>query len=196
MTVTTPQNSASLSNANRRQVMILHTLVAIALGYQLLYSQGTFLTEDGQLWMLLALFASILGLTILPTRWWDGGWLPGVLVMGDTVATSVIIFVSGNASSDLYLTFFLILLIAAFAPTIQQTIAYTLVLCTAYGIVLALQVQGGNPLDESHLLGIPVLLVLAIFYGVLAETVRTLRRDKTDLMEYISERKKLEEQLR
>ncbi len=196
MALTTPQDPAPQVPSHRRQLTLLHTLVTIALGYQLLFSPDGLLSLEIQAVVVLGLIGTVLGLGLLPARMWESGWIAGILAVGDTAATTAIIYLSGNASSDLYLTFFLILLIAAFAPTLQQMIAFTLLLCIAYGLVLSLEVQQADFLTASHLLGIPVLLVLAIFYGVLAETVRQLRLEKTVLLDHLQERKKLEEQLR
>lgn len=197
MALTTPQDSAPAEvPTNRRQLLLLHTLVTIALGCQLLFSSDGLLPLETQGVVVLGLIGTVLGLWLLPAGMWEGGWLAGTLVIGDTAATTAIIYLSGNASSDLYLTFFLILLIAAFAPTLQQMAAFTLLLCVTYGILLSLEVQQSDSMTASHLLGIPVLLVGAIFYGVLAETVRQLRREKMDLIDSLNERRKLEEQLR
>jgi PAS domain S-box-containing protein len=51
-------------------------------------------------------------------------------------------------------------------------------------------------LGESHWLQIPILLILAIFYGSTNESARKLSRDKTLLVEQISERKRAEKALR
>lgn len=166
---------------NRYQLVLLHTLVTIVLCYQLLFSRDALLSFEIRQLVAIGLIGTIVGLILLPAHLWAARWLAGALVMGDTVVTTVIIYLSGHASSNLYVTYFLIMLIAAFAPTLEQMIGLSVLLCAAYGVVLYLELSQGNPLSESHLLQIPILLILAIFYGVTNEAARRLSRDKTDL---------------
>lgn len=182
--------------AHRYQLVLLHSLVAVVLGYQLWFSTDALISAEVQTLVILGLILTIGGLLLLPIGAWAGAWLVGALALSDTAATTAIIYLSGNASSTLYLTYFLILLIAALSPTIQQMIALTVVLCVGYGSALLLEVREIGSLTESHLLGIPVLLALAIFYGQTAQAVRQLRQEKTDLIDHITERRQLEEQLR
>ena len=168
---------------NRYQLVLLHILVTIVLCYQLLFSRDALLSFELRQLVALGLIGSIVGLILLPAHLWAARWLAGALVMGDTIVTTAIIYLSGHASSNLYVTYFLIMLIAAFAPTLEQMIGLSVVLCAAYGVVLYLELSQGSPLSESHLLQIPILLILAIFYGVTNEAARRLSRDKTDLQQ-------------
>src|SRR5438105_860907 len=171
------------SNSNRYQLVLLHTLVTIVLCYQLLFSRDALLSFEIRQLIALGLIGTIGGLILLPAHLWTARWLAGALVMGDTLVTTVIIYLSGHASSNLYVTYFLIMLIAAFAPTLEQMIGLSVLLCAAYGVVLYLELSQGSPMGESHLLQIPILLILSIFYGVTNEAARSLSRDKTDLQQ-------------
>ncbi|MFQ5991134.1 MAG: ATP-binding protein [Nitrospiraceae bacterium] len=190
------QESAPAEAPHRYYLILLHTLVTVALGYQLLFSRTSLLPFEGQELIALGLICTLPLLLALPIWAWSGGWIAGLLVIADTAATTIIIYLSGNANSDLYLTYYLILLIAAFAPSLRQMFTLTFILCGAYGAVLFLAGDGNGSVTEGHLLGIPVLLTLAIFYAHAAETVRKLRQDKVELIDHITERKQLEEQLR
>src|SRR5437867_13412716 len=99
------------------------------------------------------------------------------MVMGDTVGTTAIICLSGHASSNLYVTYFLIMLIAAFAPTLEQMIGLSVLLCSAYGVVLYMELTELDSFGESHLLQIPILLILAIFYRLTNDAARKLTHE-------------------
>ena len=188
--------SVPAGTPNRYQLVLLHSLVTIVLCYQLLFSTDALLPVEALELIALGLIGSIAGLFLLPTHVWTAKWLASALVMGDTVVTTAIIYLSGNASSNLYVTYFLIMLIAAFAPTLEQMIGLSVVLCSAYGVVLYMERSELGSFGEGHLLQIPVLLILAIFYGVTNESARTLTREKTVLIDHIRERKRAEEALR
>lgn len=181
---------------NRYHLVLLHSLVAIVLAYQLLFSSEALLPIEALQLIALGLIGSIVGLILLPAHIWAAKWLAGALVMGDTVVTTAMIYLSGNASSNLYVTYFLIMLIAAFAPTLEQMIGLSVLLCGAYGVVLYMELSELGSFGEGHLLQIPILLILAIFYGVTNEAARKLTGEKSALLAHINERKRAEQALR
>ncbi|MGH7204675.1 MAG: ATP-binding protein [Nitrospiraceae bacterium] len=190
------QGSVSPGAPNRYQLVLLHSLVAIVLCYQLLFSRDALLPVEALQLIALGLIGSIVGLVLLPTHIWTSKWVASALVMGDTVVTTAIIYLSGNASSSLYVTYFLIMLIAAFAPTLEQMIGLSVLLCSAYGAVLYVELNDLGSFGEGHLLQIPILLILAIFYGVTNEAARKLTGEKSALLAHINERKRAEQALR
>jgi PAS domain S-box-containing protein len=181
---------------NLSQLVLLQIFVTIGLSYQLLFSRDTLLTGEIREFIILGLLLIVVSLMLLPGRLAKAGWLPGALALGDTAITATIIYLSGNASSDLYLTFFLIIMIAALAPTLKQMLVLSIILCVGYGVVLYLGTQQSGVLLEGHLLRIPTLLILAAFYGATAETVRKVRQQKASLLENITAREQAEKALR
>jgi two-component system cell cycle sensor histidine kinase/response regulator CckA len=97
-------------------LILLHSLVTIVLSYQLLFSASGLLSFEAEELVVLALIASVACLVILPARAWAGAWLVSNLVIADTLVTTAIIYASGQASSGLYLAYFLIILLAAVRP--------------------------------------------------------------------------------
>ncbi len=152
--------------------MLLHLLIAVVLSYQLLFSHQPLVGFETQQYAVLLLAASVVALWFLPLSVWRGGWLVSGIVLLDTMLTSVFIFMSGNAGSDLYLTYVLIILIAAYSPTLRQMLVLAILLCAAYGSILFLDAQDGLPILEEHLMRVPVLLIMAVFYGVATERAR------------------------
>lgn len=180
--------------ANRYLILILHTLVTIVLSYQMVFTAAALLSAIPRELIVSGLLGSTLILALLPDRAWGTKWLAGGLVIIDTVATSLILYLSGNASSNLYLTYFLIMLLAAFAPSLKQMTALAFLLCAAHGVTLYLELGQSGLLEEGRLLTIPVLFILAMFYGVTTESARKLSRDKAELLLHIKERKRAEEE--
>jgi membrane-associated HD superfamily phosphohydrolase len=108
---------------NRFGFILLQTLVTIVLCYELLFSGDAVLPSDYQQPLVAVLMLINAVLMFLPVRVLEADWFTGALVMGDTGLTTAIIYLSGNASSDLYITYFLIILIAAFSTSLNQLIA-------------------------------------------------------------------------
>ena len=187
-----PRTSGTISATNRSQLILLQILITVVLCYQLLFSREALISFEAQEFIILGLLMLIAGLMVLPERLWEAHWLIGVVVISDTVLTTAIIYLSGNAASDLYLTYFLIILLAAFSPTLKQMIGLSVVLCIIYGMILYLGFGRTTPLSEGQLLRIPVLLILATFYGVTAERVRADIGKRASLEEQLRQSQKLE----
>ncbi len=182
------------STDNRLGFILLQTLVTIVLCYELLFSGDAVLPSDYQQPLVAVLMLINAILMFLPARVLEADWFTGTLVVGDTGLTTAIIYLSGNASSDLYITYFLIILIAALSTSLKQLIGLSVALCAAYGMLLFLGLKETGSLSESHLLRIPILLIMATFYGVFAEMIRKERRQKAGLIDYIAALKQAEEE--
>src|SRR5438093_1080275 len=182
----------TFSSTNRSQLILLQVLITVVLCYELLFSKSALISFEVEEVLVLGLMLLIGGLMVLPVGLWEAQWLIGAVVISDTVLTTSIIYLSGNAASDLYLTYFLIILIAAFSPTLKQMIVLSLILCLVYGAILYLSVGRSTPLMECQLLRIPVLLILATFYGVTAERVRTDVGKRVSLEDQLRQSQKLE----
>jgi len=187
-----PRGAGSISSTNRSQLILLQILITVVLCYQLLFSKEALISFEAQEFIILGLLVLIVGLMGLPERLWEAHWLIGAIVISDTLLTTAIIYLSGNAASDLYLTYFLIILIAAFSPTLKQMIGLSVVLCIVYGMILFLGTGRATRLSEGQLLRIPVLLILATFYGVTAERVRSDVTKRASLEDQLRQSQKLE----
>ena len=187
-------NVASLALTGRQGFVLLQTLVTIVLSYQLLFSRKTDLPDDVRPLIIVVLLLIITILMFLPARVLERNWFTGTLVIGDTALTTLIIYLSGNASSDLYITYFLIVLIAAFTTSLRQLIGLSILLCLAYGGLLFFELKQSGLMSEGHLLRIPILLIMAIFYGVFAETIRKERTQKAGMVDYIAALEAAEEE--
>jgi signal transduction histidine kinase len=156
----------------RSQLVRLHALVVIALSYQLLFSETAVLTSELKEILVLGLFLSVGVLRGLPGRTWDRRGSVEALVLADTAITTTLIYLSGNAASDLYLTYFLIILIAAFSGSLLQGLGLSLILCGAYAVVTYWGLAESEVIVEHHLMRIPMLVLMAVFHGVSAAGAR------------------------
>jgi len=141
------------------------------------------------------LVAMVLCLLYVPTSILQTTWFSGVLIGIDTVFVTATIYLSGNARSDLYLSYFVLMLIAASVRRLSHVIGLSLLLCAGYGVVLYQGVVQTGSLSPGHLLGIPVLLVMATFYGLALQTIGAERQQKTLLQGSIEALKETEQAL-
>jgi len=162
------------------------------LGYQLWFGPEPVVTRVTSELIVGGLMLLIGFLLAVPSSMLQAAWFSGTLITIDTALVTGIMYLSGHARSELYLSYFILMLIAASLRRLSHVIAFSLLLCAGYGVVLYQgSVQTGT-LSVGHLLGVPVLLVMAIFYGMALETIEAERQQKTQLLHNIEELKKAE----
>jgi diguanylate cyclase (GGDEF)-like protein len=166
--------SAQTVTRRRHNFLQLQALVSVVLSYQLLFSENAAISQEGQIVWIFGLLLVCAALMILPARLINADWFPGALAIMDTGITSLLIYLSGNASSDLYLAYFVIILIVTASPTAKQLTAFLALVTLIYGWALYKEVDDTGGVFTHHLLRIPLLLVMAIFYRQTADSLRFL----------------------
>jgi two-component system, sensor histidine kinase and response regulator len=179
----------------RAQILILQSLVSIVLSYQVLYTPETVLARPVQEILVLGLLSLLGAAFFLPFRLIETRAFTIILLLIDTAITSSIIYTTGQLGSDLYLAYFLIILISASMRTLQMKIICSGIIGILYGVVLYLS-HGGALFLEGHLIRISILLIMGVVYSVLSDSLEQERKGKQGLMEEMSERRRAEEALK
>lgn len=100
----------------RTRTIFLQSLVSGILSYELVVSDDTIFGNAASRMVALALMLFSTGIMLLPRAVLERAWFPGALIGINTLLVTGTIYLSGAASSELYLTYFLLLLIASSAP--------------------------------------------------------------------------------
>ncbi len=179
----------------RAQVLVLQSLVSIVLSYQVLYTSETILARPVQEVLVLGLLSLIAAAVVLPVRLVESRAFTVVLLLIDTAITSSIIYATEQLGSDLYLAYFLIILISASMRTLRMKIVFSATIAALYGAMLYLSMEGALFL-EGHLIRISILLIMGVVYSVMSESLEQERKGKLTLMEEMHERRRAEETLK
>ena len=191
----TPNSEDHVGAVSRGRYVVLQALVGVMLGYQLLFGPEPIVSRVTSEFIVGGLLVLIGCLLAVPSSMLQAVWFSGILIAVDTALVTGVMYLSGHARSDLYLAYFILMLIAASLRRLSHVIAFSLLLCAGYGVVLYQgSVQTGT-LSGGQLLGIPVLLVMAIFYGMALETIGSERQQKTELLHNIEALKRTEQAL-
>jgi len=183
------------STISRPRYVVLQSLVGVMLAYQLL-AGAELIASRPTIWVIVGgLVAMVLCLWYVPTSILQAAWFSGTVIGIDTVLVTAIIYLSGNARSELYLSYFILMLIAASVRRLSHVIGLSLLLCAGYGVILYQGVVQTGALSPGHLLGVPVLLVMATFYGLALQTIGAERQQKTLLQGSIEALKETEQAL-
>jgi signal transduction histidine kinase len=180
---------------SRQRYVVLQSLVGVMLAYQLLSSVDLIASLPTCLVIIGGLGTLVLCLWYVPLAILQAAWFSGILIGIDTVLVTATMFLSGNVQSELYLSYFVLMLIAASVRKISHIIALSLLLCTGYGMILYQGIVQTGSLSPGHLLGLPVLLVMATFYGLALQTIGTEQQHKTLLLGNIEALRQTEQAL-
>ena len=183
------------SMISRPRYVVLQALVGVMLAYQILSGVDLTVSFSTSLVIIGGLAAMVLCLWHVPASTLQAAWFSGALVGIDTVLVTATIYLSGNARSELYLSYFVLMLIAASVRRLSHVIALSLLLCSGYGIILYQGIVQTGSMSPGHLLGVPVLLVMATFYGLALQTIGAERHQKTVLLGNIEALKETEQAL-
>jgi len=183
------------SAISRPRYVALQSLVGVMLAYQLLSGAELIANPPTIGVIVVGLVAMVLCLWYVPTSILQAAWFSGAVIGIDTVLVTATIYLSGNARSELYLSYFILMLIAASVRRLSHVIGLSLLLCTGYGVILYQGVVQTGSLSPGHLLGVPVLLVMATFYGLALQTIGAERQQKTQLLGSIEALKETERAL-
>src|SRR5689334_11270037 len=128
----------------RAQVVILQSLVSIVLSYQVLYTPEAILARPVQEILVFGLLSLIGAAFLLPIRFVESRAFTIILLLIDTAVTSSIIYATNQLGSDLYLAYFLIILISASMRTLRLKIVCSAIIAALYGVILYLSVGGSS----------------------------------------------------
>ncbi len=183
------------TSVSRARYVILQSLVGVMLAYQLLFGAEPVATRATSELIVAGLVLLIGCLWVVPVTVLQAAWFSGTLLAIDTALVTGTIYLSGNARSDLYLAYFILMLIAASLRRLSHVIAFSLLLCAGYGVVLYQGIVQTGSVSGGQLLGVPVLLVMAVFYGMALETIGAERQQKVRLLQSVEELKETERTL-
>ncbi|NOS77145.1 MAG: response regulator [Nitrospira sp.] len=179
----------------RSRLILLQCLVSVILSYELLFGTESVISRLNSEGMVVGIWAFVGMLALLPGAWFEVAWVNGALVAVDTVLVTGTIYLSGNARPDLYTTYFVLMLVAASVRRLSHMMGLCLLLCAGYAALLYEGIVHSETVAVGHLLGVPVLLVMAVFYGLALEAVTVLQEEKSTLLKDVESLKRTEEQL-
>lgn len=170
----------------KSRIIFLQVLVGIILSYEFLFSHQPLLSFNEQVVCIAVLWAATVALVVFPRTWFATSWVAGTFLVVDTTLSASGIYFSGNASINLYVSFFLLLLVAASVRSLQQRLSLSLLVCGAYGFVLYQGILMSGSVSVGTLLGLPVLFIMAVFYGLTLELLAQTQEEKVALGERVS----------
>jgi diguanylate cyclase (GGDEF)-like protein len=156
---------------NKQTIIRLRWLVVIVSSYMLILSQETLLGSTLVHGSVLMYLLSNATLYFVDERFFKSLRLFSLLVIVDTFVLSLSLVVAGQLGSDLYLTYFLIIMIAGFWRDFRWSLGFAIVFSLLYSCLLLL----AENLNTYMVLRIPFLFVASLLYGYFTQVVSNER---------------------
>lgn len=159
--------TAEVRNAFRSPRLLARWALTVVVCYMVLYTPGVRVSSSvRQLFVAAALAVALVGTRALMRGDRRAGrW---VLVL-DIAAVSGGIALLGNATSQFFLAYFLVLVVAAFAVSPRVAALYSVAVSAIYGGLLALEMGHGLLYSPEHLLRIGFICGMGLMLGLLAD---------------------------
>lgn len=150
-------------------VIRLRWPLVLICSYLLLYSSGDRLPVALISFLALVYLLSNVALYVVDDRWFVSAYFYAPLVLCDTFALTGALILSGRVGTDFYLTYFLIILLAAVWQDLRTSIVVAVIVTILYGYLFF---KTTEVYDPSVYLRFPFLFVCSLFYGYFAQAVR------------------------
>jgi signal transduction histidine kinase len=142
--------------------------------------------------VLCLIFSNVI-LALLPEKLFTTSYFDHCLVTFDIGLITASIYLSGEPKSELYLLYFLVIMIAAVGETLRAIIWSAVLVAVVYLCAMA-SIGGSRAVMQPEILiRIPFFFVVALFYGYLAQLVRSERSEKVVYQKELSATKQVRE---
>ena len=157
-------------------ILLLRWVLIIAASYLVIFSHPLKdLPTINALFVAVYLGSNILFAEIMP-RLRARGIFEWCVVAFDTMAVAGAMLLTGNASGEFFVLYFVILFLSALSERIGLVAVATVLIIVTYLYTLSGFVDLHRMMDEGHLVRIPFLFAVALFFGNLVQTARAQQR--------------------
>ena len=159
-------------------VVLLRWILVISSCYLILFNRTSGESVLMSHLLCLVLIGSNMALALLPPRFFNKKYFDHFLVIADIILISASIWLSGKITSDFYLLYFLVIMIAAVSESYRGLVVSSLVIGAVYLTLVATRGGDQKLLTTEVLIRVPFFFIVAVFHGYFAQLVRTERKEK------------------
>jgi len=172
----------------KRLIIVLRWLIIIIISYLIIFGRSSVPLFSGSSLLIFMFIASNIFLYFLPKRFFLKPNFDYLMLSADTALISLGLFLTGQARTDFYLVYFLVIILATLGRNITEIIGNSIIICVIYGILFLRTEDISGNYGAFLLLRIPFIFIVAFFYGTFVEKVkreqlntRKLAKEKTEM---------------
>ncbi len=159
----------------KKIVLTLRWLLIITTSYMIVFDAPFPETLTLEFELILLLILSNLILSFFPKRFFEKAIMSSILLVMDTILVSIGIYLSGKATSDYYVIYFLIILMASLGRDFTHMLANSFFIAGIYATLLVVTEPGDLVRDSAIMIRIPFILLFSLFSGYIMDLERTRR---------------------
>lgn len=156
----------------RRLLLLVRTGLTLAIAYLLIFSSHSKEVPASQLAFIAIYLGSNLLIGWLPSRILSMAAFDVALVLFDTAATSFALYLIPEANTDVFVFYFVIVLLASISDRLSHSLFAPLVTGGAYVAFLVSRYGLEEVMQPAILLRVPFFLLAGAFYGFFVDRVR------------------------
>jgi len=157
--------------ARKNTLISLQWVLVIVTSYFVLFSKGQTINDPRSFLLIVFCLAFMLVLYRLPLRVYGHKFFAPILVVMDTLFTTVAIGLNSENPWDLFIVFYFGLFIAAIGESLLQIVAGCLII-TIVSVAFSTYQGGMSALDSEILMRIPFIFGVSLLYGYLGSQVK------------------------
>lgn len=172
----------------KKLIITLRWLIIIIISYLIIFGRSSILLFSGSSLLIFMFIASNIFFYFLPKRFFMSPNFDYLMLIADTALISLGLFLTGQARTDFYLVYFLIIILATLGRNLIEIVGNAIIICIVYGILFLKVEDISGSYGAFLLLRIPFIFIIAFFYGTFVEkvkreqlTARRLAEEKTDM---------------
>ena len=172
----------------KRLVIILRWLIIIIISYLIIFGRASIPMFSGASLLIFMFIASNIFFYFLPKKFFLKPNFDYLMISADTALISLGLYLTGQARTDFYLVYFLVIILATLGRNLIEIIGNSIIICIVYGILFLRAEEISGNYGTYLLLRIPFIFIVAFFYGAFVErvkreklTARRLAEEKTQM---------------
>ncbi|MEO8604239.1 MAG: HAMP domain-containing sensor histidine kinase [bacterium] len=166
-----PPGEAATLLEKRRLLVLVRTGLTLAIGYLLIFSSTT-AAPPLLIAFVVAYIASNIIIALLPSWLLARAGFDVALILADTAAISFSLVLIPDANTDVFVFYFVIILLASISDRLLLSLLAPIVTSCAYLAFLLARHGVNEVLQPAILLRIPFFLLTGTFYGFFVDRVR------------------------
>jgi len=160
-----------IENLTKKQILPVQLMVTIIISYLTIYGPAKDKWLIGSYIFIAIFFSTNLLLPYIPARYYYDKKIFYFLFFFDSIMICLGIYLSGNASTDFYLIYFLIIGLASTSTSLKYLMINTTVFTLLYGWILFQKGLLAGDMGTSYALRLPFMFIIALFFGSIVDTL-------------------------
>jgi PAS domain S-box-containing protein len=160
-----------IENLIKKHILPGQLMVTIIISYLTIFGPAKDKWVIGSYIFIAIFFSTNLFLPYIPIKYYYDKTIFYILFFFDSIMICLGIYLSGNASTDFYLIYFLIIGLASMSTSLKYLMINTTIFTLIYGWILFQKGHLAGDMGTIYALRLPFIFIIALFFGSIVDTL-------------------------